>query len=188
MSVRHGLSAGVLLLLLAACGATAGQAGGEPGSPGAGQTIRPGTTGAASPEPTEPAVGAYVPATPGAVTVVVRAGTFEGGVPIHAVVVNGRDIPVFVEDLHTGCTVAILEMELPSAWSAQPDCGSERLPRVVEVPPGLGFRFSIDPASIAAEGRALEPGAYRLSVGWRSAAGPAGVVEATAHSETFRIT
>jgi hypothetical protein len=172
-----------ILLLVAACGGTASQAG----SSGTGQTVQPGTSGTASAEPTEPAIGTFVSPTAGAVTVVPSVDAFGHGDGVRAIVSNGRDAPVFLEDLHTGCTVAVLEMKQEATWVAQPDCGSEREASVVEVPAGLAFRFSIDPASIAAEGRSLEPGTYRLSVGWRSSAGPAGVVEQTVHSDTFRI-
>jgi hypothetical protein len=192
MNVRSLVVVMSAVLALAACAASdQGAAAGSTSSSTVQSTVQPSTEspGTAPPptEPSSPEIGRFVDVTPGAVTVVPADAARDSRSGIGGFVANGLDHPIFVEDLHTGCTVAVLEMQGGNAWTAQPDCGSERLARVIQVPPGLSLAFTVDPASIEAEGRTLASGTYRFSVAWRSTEGPEGAVDQTSASAAFLL-
>jgi len=125
---------------------------------------------------------------PGSVSVTPSGTSLDSADVIVAVVANGTAHTVYVEDMHTACSIAVLErQQAGDTWEPLAYCGAERLPLVLAVGAGRGRTVSIDPAILDAAGFALTAGTYRLSVGWRSAAQPAGVVEESVHSAAFQI-
>jgi len=188
------LLAGALGLMTAvsACGATG--AGGAAGrsSPG---TVDPdaqqSTTADPSPDAGEDgARGRVVVATPGAVTVIAVHGDFLAGGRISAIVANGTAGDIYVQDLRTACSIAVVERESDAAqhqWQPLPDCGAERLAVVLAIAPGHGRTVRIDPRSLASAGAPLVPGTYRLAVPWRLAPQPGAEADSVARSASFVV-
>jgi hypothetical protein len=88
---------------------------------------------------------------------------------ITAEVGNGTGADIFVDDMHTACSIAALERRVNAAddvWEAFEDCGSERLPRALAIGPGRGRTVRIDLSARSADGHPVPPGTYRLSVAW----------------------
>jgi len=183
-------------ILLTACGlGSSGAAGNSPHAttPGA---VAPGTATPSSPHSGMPTAGTSLgdgklgdpgaATTAGRVTVVPGSALFERGRPVLAVVANGTAESIYVEDLHTGCSIGVLQRQ-ENGWVALPDCGAERKAAVLAIGPGHGRTLAIDPASLDALGSPLVRGTYRLAVGWRTAPHPEGVDEQVSFSAPFQV-
>ncbi|MDP9240607.1 MAG: hypothetical protein M3O55_08230 [Actinomycetota bacterium] len=180
-----------LLLATGACGATgAGRAAGQT-SPA---TVDP---DAAQPRAADPspyagedgARGRAVATTPGQVTVAGLQGDFLAGGKLTAVVANGTAGDIYVQDLRTACSIAVVERETDATgprWAPLLDCGAERLALVLPIAPGHGRTVRIDPQSLSAAGTPLAPGTYRLVVPWRRAPQAAGA-DSLARSVAFVV-
>lgn len=174
---RRWLVVGVLGLLLAtgACGDTgAGRAAGQTSPATVDPDAAQSATSNRSPDAGEDGPrGRAVATTPGAVTVVAVQGDFLAGGKLTAVVANGTSGDIYVQDLRTACSIAVVERETVAAgqgWQPLPDCGAERLALVLPIAPGHGRTVRIDPQSLSTAGTPLVPGTYRLVVPWRATA------------------
>jgi hypothetical protein len=162
-----------VVLALTAC--TAGGTSSEPSPTGT-------ATGRVDPDPsasTEPPAaspmngdgsrGEVLPTTAGEVTVTAKPAHVAVDSVITAEVGNGMAEDIYVVDLRTNCSIAVLERRVSGAddsWERYEDCGSERLARTLAIGPGLGRIVRIDPDALSAEGQPVPPGIYRLSVTW----------------------
>lgn len=111
---------------------------------------------------------------------------FGAAEPLVATVANGTRSAIYVEDLRTGCSIAVLERRTSSGWVPLESCGSERQQAVLEIPPQHARTIRIDPAGLAAEGQPMTGGVYRLVVPWGTS-GTAGDTGLRAVSAPFEV-
>lgn len=172
------LIAGLLVLAVSACESGAGSDE-EDSTPGIAtpQTEAPPTatatpSGDDSGEPVE-TIAAEVAVRPA------QAG-YRVGEPVVAVVGNGTTATIYVENLHTACTIGVLQRR-EETWVSLPDCDAERKAAVLAIAPGHGRTITMD------LGAALPAGTYRIAVGWRTTPGPDGGEERRSYSDPFQI-
>ena len=147
-------------------------------------TATPQTTAPPPPTTSPPSQGEPAETTPGRVTLTASSTTFNLEEDIEASVANGRDATIYTEDLHTSCTIAVLERQEQKQWTPLPDCGAERAASVLAIGPDRGRTIKITAASLNG---ALTPGTYRLTVQWRTAPAPDGQFENETHSQPFEV-
>ena len=181
------LAAFVVVVVGTSC--ASGPGPGQPTSETTTGTVTPETTlpGSPSRAPTTESLGDPVDATPGKVVLAPLMDVFEVGRAVEATASNGTAEVIYVEDLHTGCSIAVLEHRRDDRWVPLPDCGAERQAAVLAIGPGRGRSIEIEPASVADVGSPLMPGTYRLVVGWRTAPGPEGFTARRSYSSPFQI-
>lgn len=176
-----------LVVLSGAC--ESGGGSGQPTPETTTGTVTPDSTRARTPSraSTSDALGDPVDTSPGRVLVAPLMDVFELGRAVQATAGNGTAEVIYVEDLHAGCSIAVLEQRRGDRWVALPDCGAERAAAVLAIGPGRGRSIRIEPESLIDSGSPLVSGTYRLVVGWRTAPGPEGFTARRSYSSPFQI-
>jgi len=144
----------------------------------------------AQPQPAPEDLGESAEVIAGQVTVNLSASDFSQGEVIEFTVSNGLDQIIYVEDMKTSCSIAVLEVKEGDSWSPLLNCGMERLPMVLPIGPGMGRMVSIDP--LAAEGAVpgestLATGTYRVRFSYRMEPEPEGEEPFSVLSEEFKL-
>lgn len=185
------LTAGLLAAVVSAC--TGGSGNGTAGTASGTVDPQPAPSGSQSLQPPVPTgtppgedPGDPAQTVPGQLVVRSLAPDFNPGEPVRAEFSNGTGTTVYVENLRTACSIAVLQ-RLDADWVSLPDCGADRKAAVLAVGPGRGRSIEIPPAGVEPAGSAFPSGTYRVSVAYRTEPGPEGLAEQRVHSEPFNI-
>ena len=107
----------------------------------------------------------------GEVTVTVDPQEYEKGQVIIATITNGLEQTIYAEDMKTGCTLVVLELQNGDDWESLRTCAMELLPFVFAIDPGMGRTVIIDPRSdmfgLAPGELGFGPGNYRINFFYR---------------------
>lgn len=134
----------------------------------------------------EESLGKLMATTSGQIVVEAAEAVFDSGQVVSGTVSNGTVETIYVEDLRTGCSIAVLQRQ-ETDWVSMPDCGAERMAAVRAIGPGRGRAIVIDPQSVESSGGELDSGTYRLVVAWRTTPDQQGFKDPQSYSAAFEI-
>jgi hypothetical protein len=177
------------VMVLSACEPVAGTGEPEPSYPGK-TKVDPDTLLNAPSQSRPEDIGEPVEVIPGQVTLSLSRSGFSQEEVIEFTVANGLDQVIYVEDMKTSCSIAILEVQEDNAWTPLFNCGMERMSMTLAIDPGMGRVVSIDPsrADVAVPGKSsLDPGTYRIRFIYRIEPGPEGDEPFSVLSEEFSV-
>lgn len=182
----------ILVLLLQGCatGVSPGT-GPEGATPVTVEPHQPGGSGEGQPLG---GLGTPVQTSPGRVTIRLSARSYARGKVISAVIANGLDRTIYVEDSNSDCSIAVIERQTGATWQPITGCAQRRPPVTVAIGASRGRTVLLEPSSsnfaavLGPSAVPLEEGTYRLTVTFRLSEQPQGEAPLVTHSSPFQIT
>jgi hypothetical protein len=168
-----------LALFGAACGRPSGPLGAGSAGGGASSTPRP----SASPSPN-------ASASPERVTLTLNKQQYATQDPLLVTIHNDLDMTIWARDMHSGCSVIVVERLNQGAWQPLEPCARGRRPQIIPTPAGSTLVQRIDFAQGVAldSGDGWPAGTYRAALTYalsQDAAG--GETGTTVYSAEFTI-
>ncbi len=173
----------LLSALVLACTTSAQE---EPGGTEPG-LLPPDPPATAAPAPPAAGLGEPVTVLPGVVTVQAGGGDVALGAPLTGEVASGLGVTIYLEDMHSDCSILTLERQDGAAWLPLGECAMERAARVLAIGPGRGRAVTIHPGSVHFAATPVTAGTYRLVARYWLTAAPGPDAAEVAVSAPFTV-